>query len=217
MWMYNVPDWKVSVIYNGINVNNYNGWLDPFEVKRKYGIGPLDPTILFSGRMVYQKGPDLLVHAIPYILRYYPQAKFVFVGDGGMKGHVESEAWRRGVHYACRFLGHRNGQELIDLYKACDLVCVPSRNEPFGIVILEAWSAGKPVVATNHGGPAEFVWHEVNGLRVYPNPESIAWGIGNLCKNFEHARWMGANGRVAAEKAFSWDSIASYVEGVYRA
>ena len=70
-----------------------------------------------------------------------------FVGDGEMRWNVEEQAWRSGVHYACRFLGYRNGAELINLYKSADIVCVPSRNEPFGIVILEAWSAGKPVVA----------------------------------------------------------------------
>jgi glycosyltransferase involved in cell wall biosynthesis len=95
------------------------------------------------------------------------------------------------------------------------VVCVPSRNEPFGIVLLEAWSAGKPVVATNSGGPAEFVWHEVNGLKVYPNPNSIAWGLGTLFTNFEWARWMGRNGRVAVESAFSWERIADQVLGVY--
>jgi glycosyltransferase involved in cell wall biosynthesis len=65
MWMYNVPDWKVSVAHNGVNVHNYDGWVDPGQVKAGYGIGPLDPMVLFSGRLVCQKGPDLLVDAMP--------------------------------------------------------------------------------------------------------------------------------------------------------
>ncbi|MCX5681627.1 MAG: glycosyltransferase family 4 protein, partial [Candidatus Omnitrophica bacterium] len=95
-------------------------------------------------------------------------------------------------------------------------VCVPSRNEPFGIVILEAWSAGKPVVASETGGPAELIWHNVTGYKVYPNPNSIAWGIGTLFSNFEHARWMGQKGREAVERTFSWDIIADHTLGVYR-
>jgi glycosyltransferase involved in cell wall biosynthesis len=175
----------------------------------------MDPTVLFSGRMVYQKGPDLLVEAIPAILHYYPNAKFIFAGDGEMRSQAENRAQQLGVTHATRFLGFQANGTLTNLYKACDVVCVPSRNEPFGIVLLEAWSAGKPVVATNNGGPAEFVWHEVNGLKVYPNPNSIAWGLGTLFTNFEWARWMGRNGRIAVESTFSWDSIADRVLDLY--
>jgi glycosyltransferase involved in cell wall biosynthesis len=216
MWMYNIPDWKAFVIYNGVNYRNYDGWIDLAGVKANYGIGPLDPVVLFVGRMVYQKGPDLLVEAMPHILKYHNQAKFVFVGDGQMRMYVEDMAKKMGVSHATRFIGYHNGWRLIDLYKAADAVCVPSRNEPFGIVILEAWSAGKPVVASINGGPSEIIWHEVNGLKVFPNPDSIAWGIGTLFEDFEHARWLGRNGRVAVETAFSWDVIADQTLEVYQ-
>ncbi|MFQ5454958.1 MAG: glycosyltransferase family 4 protein [Nitrospirota bacterium] len=216
MWMYNVPDWKIRVIYNGVNAHKYDYWMDSGEVKKKYEIGPVDPMVLFAGRMVYQKGPDLLLEAIPYILKYYPDTKFVFAGDGEMRWRLEEIAWRMGIHHTTRFLGCVSEGELIALNKACDVVCVPSRNEPFGIVILEAWSAGKPVIATKNGGPEEFVWHDVNGLKIYASPDSVAWGIGTLFTNFEWARWMGNNGRYAAETAFSWDVIADQVLQVYQ-
>lgn len=215
MWMYNAPEWKVKVVYNGINYHRFDGWIIPAEVKAHYSIGPMDPTTLFVGRMTYQKGPDLLVEAIPYILYYYPHAKFIFVGDGDMRYSVESRANVLGISHATRFLGYRSGQELVNLYKASDVVCVPSRNEPFGIVILEAWSAGKPVVACCNGGPSEFIWHEVDGLKIYDYPESIAWGIGNMFKDFEHTRWMGRNGRTAVETSFSWNIIVDQVLHIY--
>jgi glycogen synthase len=215
VWMYEVPRSKICVVYNGVNVRNYDGTLDSGEVKRRYQIGSIDPMVLFSGRMVYQKGPDLLVEAIPAILKFYPHAKFVFAGDGEMRAHVERRAGQLGIAHATRFLGFQGNGTLTDLYKACDVVCVPSRNEPFGIVVLEAWSCGKPVVSTVNGGPAEFVWHEVNGFKVDANPDSIAWGLSTLFSNFEWARWMGRNGRIAVETAFSWDMIADQVLGVY--
>ncbi len=214
-WIYSVPDDKIDVIYNGITYRNYDGWIDPGAVKGMYGIGPLDPMVLFVGRVVYQKGPDLLTSAIPWILDYHPHTKFVFVGDGEMRAEVEAQAQRMGVAHAARFLGYLNGWRLRDLFKAADCVCVPSRNEPFGIVILEAWSAGKPVVATVNGGPAEIVWHDVNGLKIYDNPESIAWGVGTMFSDFEYARWMGRNGRIAVETIFSWDVIAEELTAVY--
>src|ERR1051326_346983 len=215
-WMYEVPQWKASTIYNGVNPKNYDGTIDPAEVKRRYQIGPMDPVVLFSGRLVYQKGADLLVEAIPAVLKFYPSAKFVFAGDGEMRSQVEDRARQLGIMHATRFLGFQGNVTLADLYKGLDAVCVPSRNEPFGIVLLEAWSCGKPVVSTLNGGPAEFVWHEVNGLKVYANPDSIAWGLGTLFSNFEWARWMGRNGRLAVETAFSWDSIVDQVLTVYR-
>ncbi len=215
MWMYETPEWKISIIYNGVNARDYDGWVNPGEIKARYGIGPIDPTILFSGRVVYQKGPDVLVEAIPFILAYHPSAKFVFVGDGEMRHSVESRAHQLRMAHATRFLGFKNGSELVNLYKACDAVCVPSRNEPFGITVLEAWSAGKPVIVTRNGGPDEFVWHHVNGLKIYPNADSVAWGIGTLFTDFEWARWMGRNGRIAAEAAFSWDAVANHVAQLY--
>ncbi len=212
-WIYNLPDWKTSVIPNGISFDQFNGFVDPGSIKERYGIGPMDPTTLFVGRMTSQKGPDLLVRAIPYILQHFSNAKFIFSGNGDMRGHVENIARSLGVVHACRFYGAFPRGELIQLYKACDCVAVPSRNEPFGIVVLEAWASGKPVIATHNG--TEFVWHNVNGLKVYPNPESIAWGIGSLFANFEHARWMGSKGREAVENSFSWDTVAEHTLQAY--
>jgi len=214
-WIYNVPDWKTCMVYNGISYASFDGYVDSGKIKNGFGIGPMDPTVAFVGRMTSQKGPDLLVDAIPSILRYHPNAKFVFTGEGDMRGAVERRTRDRGVGHACRFFGVMPRDRLIDLFKSCDCVCVPSRNEPFGIVVLEAWAAGKPVVATVNGGPSEFVWHDVNGYKILPNPDSIARGIGTLFANFEHARWMGANGRKAVESTFSWDTIAGHTHGVY--
>jgi glycosyltransferase involved in cell wall biosynthesis len=214
-WLYQVPDHKIKMVYNGVNAGTFDYDIDPGEVKRRYGIGPLEPMILFVGRMVVQKGPDILVRTIPAILRYYPQARFVFAGDGHLRNEVAGLAQHLGVGHAIRLLGDRRGRELSDLFKACDIVAVPSRNEPFGIVILEGWSARKPVVSTKRGGPAEFVWHGVNGLQVEDTPDSVAWGLGTLLADHNRCRWMGRNGRAAVDAVFSWDKIAEQTEEVY--
>jgi len=216
MWMYNLPDSKCWVVYNGVPVHKFDGWVDAGGIKNRYGIGAMDPVVLFSGRMTTQTGPDLLLEAVPHMLGHHPRAKFVFVGDGNMRGGLEQRARQMGVSHATRFLGHQNGRELVNLYKACDAVCMPSRNEPFGITALEGWAAGKPVVASKNGGPDEFVWHNVNGLKIYASVDSVGWGIGTLFSNFEWARWMGHNGRVAAEQAFAWDTIAQSVVRCYQ-
>lgn len=214
-WMYEAPEGKTTVIYNGVSSGRFNVDLDVGKTRQHYGIGPMDPTVLFCGRLEWQKGPDLMIEAIPSVLRYFSNAKFVFAGDGGMRTDLERRAWQVGSGHACRFLGHRNGDEIVGLFKLSDGVCVPSRNEPFGIVILEAWSAGKPVVATDSGGPAEFVHHEFDGLKIAPRPDSIAWGLGTLLGDFNRARWMGENGRSQVLEGFTWDLVACQTLDAY--
>ena len=216
MWMYNLPDWKCWSIYNGVPVHRYDGWIDAGAVKGRYGIGPIDPTVLFMGRMSVQKGPDLLVEAIPGLLRNYPNTKFILAGEGHLRGDLERRVHQLGVAHAVRWFGRLSMGEQVDMFKACDVVCVPSRNEPFGIIVLEGWAAGKPVVASQIGGPGEFIWHNVNGLKIWPTVDSVGWGLGTLFTNWEWARWMGRNGRVAAETAFTWDKIAETTENCYR-
>ena len=115
-----------------------------------------------------------------------------------------------------RFVGSPDRhQELPNLFKSADVVCVPSRNEPFGIVVLEAWAAGKPAVVTCAGGPRNFVQHGEDGLVVEPNPGAISWGGCEFFKNFDHARWAGSRGRVKAAYGFSWDHIAWQTEQAY--
>jgi glycosyltransferase involved in cell wall biosynthesis len=215
IWIHRVPEEKIRVIHNGIHANKFDGWIDPGEVKRRFNVGPVDPLVLFVGRMTYQKGPDLLLEAVPDVLRDYPQARFVFVGDGDMKNYLIRRTNELGVNHAVRFTGFIPEKDKIDLMKACEVVCVPSRNEPFGIVVLEAWSAGKPVIAIHGTGAGDIVWHEVTGLKVYGYPDSIAWGVKTIFSDFEKARWMGRNGRYAAEKEFNWDKIAADTLKVY--
>lgn len=85
MMLYSIPEQKIEIIPNGIVIGRLRKTLDAGRVKERYGIHPLAPVILFCGRMCYQKGPDLLVRAIPDVLRERWDAKFVFVGDGDMK------------------------------------------------------------------------------------------------------------------------------------
>ena len=215
-WMYEVPADKIAVVHNGVRRARFDGEVDPGGIKRRYNLGPVDPTILFCGRLDYQKGPDILVQAIPRVLRQHSQARFVFAGDGSMRNQLELGVKHAGCSDAVRFLGYRTGQELVELFKMADMVCVPSRNEPFGIVVLEAWAAGKPVVVTHNGGPGEYVEHEVNGLKIYDDPDSVVWGLDRLLRDFDLARRMGANGRRAVERAFSWEKVASETLALYR-
>ncbi|MEM5815680.1 MAG: glycosyltransferase family 4 protein [Candidatus Aenigmatarchaeota archaeon] len=216
MRLYRVPDWKIRVVPNGIWAHKFDGEIDAWnDVKKHFGFGVYDPVIVFVGRMTYQKGPDLLVEAIPDVLKDFPNAKFVFIGDGYMKHQLEKRVSELNLWHAVRFTGYVSDDWKTKIIKASEVVVVPSRNEPFGIVVLEAWACKKPVIATHGTGAGELVWHNVTGYKVYQAPNSIAWGIKEILRNLEHARWMGEKGRYAAETVFNWDEIAKKTEQVY--
>lgn len=214
---YAVPHQKIHVVPNGVGYRNFDGYINPGEVKRRLGIAPLDPVIFAAGRATHQKGLDLLVEAVPMVLGYFPAAKFVIAGSGGEMDDLARRANELGVAHAIRFRGSMPRGEYRDVMRAADIVALPSRNEPFGIVALEGWAAGKPVVATTAGGPVEFVWHDVNGFLVDANPGGLAHGIGSLLADHDHCRALGRNGRVAVERKYNWDVVAGYTQGVYEA
>ncbi len=210
--IYSIPESKINIIPNGIARKEANRYPDPGMVKKKYSIDPLDPLVLFCGRISYQKGPDLLVEAIPLVLRKHNNANFIFMGEGDMKAECEHRARSIGIQEACKFLGYVPGPQKETLISACDLVCVPSRNEPFGVIILEAWDAGKPVVATE---AISIIRNFEDGLLAYIQPESIAWCINRLLDNPSEMNKLGKAGQQRVEAEFRWDKIAERTEDVY--
>jgi glycosyltransferase involved in cell wall biosynthesis len=152
--LYDVEPAVVDVIHNGVNSDSFDYLVDAGEVKRRYRVGRLDPTVLFVGRLVVQKGPDILMGAIPIVLEAHSHARFVFVGHGDLWQKLIQMSDDLRIGHAVRLLGDVRGKSLNDLFLACDVLVVPSRNEPFGIVALEGWSAGKPIVVTKSGGIA---------------------------------------------------------------
>jgi glycosyltransferase involved in cell wall biosynthesis len=211
MQLYNVPDLKCDVVPNGIVPKQYRAHLDAGDVKRSYGIHPYAPLILFIGRLVYQKGPDLFIEAIRKVCQQHWDAKVIVAGDGGMRQFLQDRARDLPVN----FIGYIPDSEYIRILNACDLVVIPSRNEPFGLVLLEAWSAEKPVVACDVGGLSENIDTFVNGIKVQPESGSLAWGINSMIDEPRNARVMGRQGRNKVERQFLWEPIARKMEGTY--
>ncbi|MBN1455137.1 MAG: glycosyltransferase family 4 protein, partial [Methanomicrobia archaeon] len=212
-FLYQIPDYKISLIPNGIRAGKIRRALDPGSIKQQYDIHPLAPVVLFIGRMSHQKGPDLLVEAIPRILAARWDVKFVFIGEGELRRLCERRAAHLGVSDACRFLGYAPDEVATAWMNACDIVCVPSRNEPFCIVILEAWDAAKPIVGTE---AVHLIVNYETGIKAYLSPESIAWCIKYIFANpGEATRMAEAGSRLVAQK-YDWDRIADKTVSVYR-
>lgn len=211
-FLYNIPSYKIDLVPNGIFPKKMCRSIDPGNVKKKYGIHPLAPLVLFVGRMRYQKGPDMLVKAVPLVLKDRRDARFIFAGEGDMRHECEKRAGELGVSESCHFTGYVSDKELTDLFNACDLLVVPSRNEPFGIVVLEAWDSCKPVIGTD---AVHIIDNFVNGIKARPYPESIAWCITDVINKPGALKWMGGQGKKLIDTLYDWNIIVDELLKVY--
>jgi glycosyltransferase involved in cell wall biosynthesis len=211
MKLYNVPSEKCDVIPNGIVPRQYRTDIDPGEVKRAYGIHPYAPLVLFIGRLVYQKGPDLFIEAMRNVCRLHWDAQVIVAGEGGMKQLLIERAKDLPVN----FVGYIPDSEYIRILNAADIVVIPSRNEPFGLVLLEAWSAEKCVVACNVGGLSENIDAFVNGVKTEVNPESLARGINTMMDEPWNAGALGKRGSKKVDRVFLWGPIVKGLTQTY--
>jgi len=155
MHLYNVPDWKCDVIPNGIIPRQFRSDIDAGEVKRGYGIHPFAPLILFIGRLVYQKGPDLLIEAMKIVCPESPGR----YGNRCRGWGYASVSHGRAQDLPVNFVGYIPDSEYIRLLNACDLVVIPSRNEPFVSFFWKPGAPRKGFVASNVGGLSETSIH----------------------------------------------------------
>jgi glycosyltransferase involved in cell wall biosynthesis len=136
----------------------------------------------------------------------------MFIGEGDMRPDCEALLKESGVSEYCFFSGYATDEVRQNWINACDILCVPSRNEPFGIVVLEGWDACKNIVATN---AVNIIDNFENGVLVYQNPESIAWGINYVLDNV-HNNKMGLNGHQLIRSKYNWKNIAKHTTEVYK-
>lgn len=212
-FLYQIPDFKLKLIPNGIRAGKIKKEVDPGRIKMQFGIHPLAPVVLFIGRMSHQKGPDLLVEAIPNVLAHRWDAKFVFSGEGELRHSCKHRAAQLGVSDATRFLGYAPDDVARNWMNACDLICVPSRNEPFCIVVLEAWDASKPVIGTE---AVHLISNFSTGIKAYISPDSLAWCIKYAIDNPEQFKIMGQNGNKLIGEKYNWSTIVDKVVTVYK-
>jgi glycogen(starch) synthase len=214
---FNLPQNKVDVIPNAIDASKYEIPVDRGAVRQRYGVGWGEKLVICVGRLVPQKGVEYFIRAIPKIARRFPEAKFVIVGEGWSRDLLEGEARASGHADKITFTGFASDIEVINLMTSADVLVVPSIYEPFGIVALEGMATGVPVVASQVGGLAEVIEHDKTGLFVYPrSPDSIAWGIGKILSDPDHAKWVAENAKEKLHKAYSWEAVAMKTVEVYK-
>lgn len=202
---------RVDVVPNGIPPDALEPGDGP-RFRKEHGIDPHAPLVLFLARLGHDKGVADFVRAAAQALPHHPKATFALCGrDAGARGRAERLAARLGVAERVRFLGPV--REPRDAYAACDVFCLPSHYEAFGIVYLEAMAQGRPVVGTTAGGIPEVVGDA--GLIVAPRrPDALAGALMRLLEDAVLRRDLGRKGAVRA-KGFLWKDVVDRLEETY--
>nr|WP_041831484.1 glycosyltransferase family 4 protein [Actinoplanes missouriensis] len=209
--LFDVPPSRAEVVFNGVDALRWRARPRAVEAARARYAGD-GPLISFAGRLVYEKGVQHLMAAVPMLRERHPGLRVVIAGDGPYRKDLEDLAGSLGVSFA-GFLG---GHELTALMGASDCYVVPSIYEPFGMVALEAAAAGTPVAVAGTGGLAEIVEHGVTGVTFAPgDPAALAEAVGAVLADRDYARSLALRARSRVREDFSWQTIAGQTVAVY--
>jgi glycosyltransferase involved in cell wall biosynthesis len=166
-----VPAEKVHVVYNGINAERFRGRGGAEGVRQTLGIPPGVPVLGTIGRLTEVKRQDLLIHAFSQVRRHVPDAHLVLVGDGPLRTDLDQLVARLGLEGAVHFAGYQADPERY--LSVMDAFVLTSRSEGMPLVILEAWAAGVPVVASAVGGVPAMIDPGRTGL-LFPSGDEAA-------------------------------------------
>jgi len=206
---------QYAVIPNGLEVEAYARQAAlPAQTRAALGLPPGSRAVLCGARLVPVKGQTYLLQAWPSVLKREARALLLLAGDGPEEHRLRTQVAALGLAGSVRFLGFR--EDIASLLACAELLVLPSLNEGFGMVLLEAMAMGSPVVASAVGGVPEVVLDGRTGLLVPPaDPEALAAAILRLLGDPGFARQMGETGRERARKSFSREAFLQAHRDLY--
>jgi glycosyltransferase involved in cell wall biosynthesis len=205
---------KLVIVSDSVDFSRFEG-KKKGDFKKAYEIE--SDFVLFVGRLAKNKGLEHLIRAIPIVLKKYPAAKFVLIGeDEGMQDILLHQAKKYGIQHSILFTGVLDFNMVTSAFLDCSLFVLPSEYEAFGIVAAEAQAARKPVVATRVGGVPNVVKDKETGLLVdYGNSDELAKGICELLGNKDKRNSFGEAGHIWVKENFAIQNIVDKLERVY--
>jgi glycosyltransferase involved in cell wall biosynthesis len=206
--LYDADPEKVVIVAETIAGGGSVGLTSPQEVKRRFGIPPDAPVVLFSGEVSHAAGADLLIDALPAVCNNHRTVHFILAGDGPLKGELQGRAGHAGIAHRCRFLGHITRETFEDILTASDFVVIPARTWQGEGLAQAAIAAARPVLTTRQAG-VNCVVHGQNGLVTFDNPGSIVWGIQELLFNPMQGTMIRMLARKNAGESSSPETVAA--------
>jgi glycosyltransferase involved in cell wall biosynthesis len=217
---------RVDVVYNGIRPGKKKvpAAADIVAFRRCFAADD-EKIVYYVGRLTYEKGVNVLIHAAPKVIEGiqaayperpgHPGVKFVIIGQGNC-ADLKRQVSELGLWERFYFTGFMSDQDLDQFQTIADCAVFPSLYEPFGIVALESFAAQVPVVVSNAGGLPEVVKHNQTGVVTWTNnPDSLAWGILEVLLQPDYSRKLVENAYADLSERFDWGKIAQKTAAVY--
>ncbi len=213
--IYGLDEQRISVIPNGIDPEDLQP-VEDLESLRAQFAEPEDKLVLLVGRLVYEKGFQLALDALPGLIRRLGNVRYLVAGSGTHEAELKRQAERLGIAEHGTFLGWIGDDVLHSLYRIADLTVVPSIYEPFGLVALEAMASGCPCIVADTGGLREVVPNRDVGLRFKTqSARSLSHWVARVLTDEQLREQLVAE---ASEHVlrFDWADIAVQTAEVYR-
>jgi glycogen(starch) synthase len=215
--IFDIDERRVAVIPNGVDPSELRPMGDLRGLRREFA-APHEKLVLLVGRLVYEKGFQLALDALPNVIEQVGNVRFLVAGNGTHEAELKAQAARLGLSEHGTFVGWIGDDVLHSLYRIADLCVVPSIYEPFGLVALEAMASGCPCIVADTGGLREVVpVGERVGLRFNGgDAEHLGVMIERLLVD------DALRDRLVTEASehvlrFDWDDIAQRTRGIYDA
>jgi glycogen(starch) synthase len=216
--IFGVEEDRVTVIPNGIDPHELQPHDGPeLERLRSEFAAPHERLVLLVGRLVYEKGFQIALEAMPALIELVPRTRFIVAGSGTHEEQLRAQAEELGLGAQGTFLGWIGDDVLHSLYRIADVCVVPSIYEPFGLVALEAMASGCPCIVADTGGLREVVPHDEVGLRFRArDPDDLIDVTARVLSQPELGRRLVAEAHEHVGR-FDWLDVAERTASVYEA
>ncbi|MCX4388253.1 glycosyltransferase family 4 protein [Micromonospora peucetia] len=213
--LFGVPAEQIDVVPNGVDDRAWRARPGAVTAARARFASD-GPLIGYAGRLVYEKGVQHLVQAVPYLRDRHPGLRVVIAGDGPYRAELAEQIRRLALGQTVRFTGFLDSTRLPALLGATDATVVPSLYEPFGMVALEAAAAGAPLAVARTGGLAEIVEPGVTGVTFpHSDPGALGEAVDSLLGDEVFARRVARRARTVVGQRYGWATIAARTAGTY--
>ncbi len=214
-----IQEEKINVVPEGVDLEKFNPNIDSSDIIEKYGDG--NKIVLTVSRLVKRKGHDMVIKALPDVLKKVPDVRYLIVGTGAEESNLKRMTEDLGLREHVVFTGFVPESDLPKYYNACDVFIMANREingdiEGFGIVFLEANACCKPVIGGKSGGTMDAIENGKTGFLVNPlNVEEISNALITLLTDSDLSERLGKTGRIRVKERFSYFTIAKEINKIF--